>query len=224
MFIADKLVGVHGSERNARIVQLYAEEMALGLKELESMGRDGVSIFGTARRRKGHPDYEQAFRLGYKVAKSGLIVIQGGGPGAMEASAEGAVAAGGTAASICLKLPHEEKPNPFGSISVQHRFFPTRKSMFVEKSVGFILVKGGFGTMDEFFEVLCSVQCKMSTRVPIYLIGTKFWTPLDTFIRESLLEEGMIGADDVNLYKITDDEDEAVDGIVSHWKARRDQR
>ncbi|MDZ4836214.1 MAG: TIGR00730 family Rossman fold protein [Candidatus Melainabacteria bacterium] len=221
MFKAKQLVGIRGSERQAAIVQLFSQEMHRGLTALESMrGRDMVTIFGTARRQKGHADYDQAYRLGYKVAKSGLLVMQGGGPGAMEGSAEGAVAAGGQAVSVCLKLPHEEKPNPFGAVNLEHQFFPTRKAIFLEYSVGFIVVKGGFGTLDELFEVLCSIQCGMTTKVPVYLIGTKFWNPLDVFIRESLLSEGMIGANDVNLYTVTDDEDEAVDGIVSHWKGR----
>ncbi len=221
MFISNQLVGLRGAERNAMLAKLFGEEMHRGLTEMEVLNGDGVTIFGTARRPKGHPDYLQAYRLGYGVAKAGMIVIEGGGPGAMEGAAEGAVAAGGKAVSVCLKLPHEEKPNPFGSLNLQHQFFPTRKAMFIEHSTAFILVKGGFGTCDELFEVLCSVQCRMSTKVPIYLVGTKFWKPLDNFIRESLLSEGMISAGDEKLYTITDDEDEVIDGVVSHWKSTR---
>lgn len=224
MFLAQRLVTTPGPERQSSIVQMFAAEMSRGLQQFSRLNRDGVSIFGTARRKKGHPDYDQAFRLGYRVAESGLIVIQGGGPGAMEASAEGAVAAGGTAVSVCLKLPHEEKPNPFGSFALEHQFFPTRKSIFVEHSIGFICVKGGFGTMDELFEVLVHIQCGMATKVPVYLVGTKFWNPLDVFIRESLLAEEMINPDDVNLYRITDDEDEVIDGIVSYWKSVQDPK
>jgi len=221
MFIAKNLTGQQGHGRQRLIVQGFASEMQLGLEELSKLDGDAVSIFGTARSKKGSPEYKQSHRIGYRMAESGLIVIQGGGPGAMEGAAEGATDAGGTAVSVCLKLPHEEKPNPFGKITLEHQYFPTRKSIFLEHSVGFVVLKGGFGTLDELFEVLVHIQCGMSTKVPVYLVGTKFWNPLDGFIRQSMLEDGMISEADLDLYKITDDEDEVVEGVVSFWQSLR---
>ncbi len=221
MILSKDLTGFSGESRTDQLLALYIEEMTRGLEAMEKFGKKGVCVFGTARRPKGHPDYQQAWRLGHKIvtrSSKRLSVIQGGGPGAMEGSAEGARAAGGEAVSVCLRLPREEKPNPFGNVELLHRFFPTRKTIFIEHSVGFIHVKGGFGTLDELSEVLVHVQCGMSAKMPVYLIGTKFWHLLDAFIRGPMLEEGMINEEDVHLYKVTDDEDEAVDGIVSHWE------
>ncbi len=221
MFLSKDLTEFGADVRPEQFLALYAEEMARGFDAMKKFGKKGVSVFGTARRKPGSLDYQQAYRLGHKIvtrSKKRLCVIQGGGPGAMEGSAHGARDAGGEAVSVCLKLPHEEKPHPYGNVNLQHRFFPTRKTMFIENSVGFIHVKGGFGTLDELSEVLVHVQCRMATKVPVYLIGTRFWNPLDVFIKESMLAEGLINEEDIHLYNITDDEDEAVEGVVSHWE------
>jgi uncharacterized protein (TIGR00730 family) len=197
--------------------------MQHGLNQIGQLEGDkqGVSIFATARSKKESAEYKQAYRFGYRFGKAGLLVFQGGGPGGMEGSAEGVAAAGGQAVSVCLKLPHEEKPNPYGVVNLEHQYFATRKAMFLEHSIGFVVLKGGFGTLDELFEALVHIQCRMTRKVPVYLVGKKFWTRLDSFIKDSLLEDGMISEGDLDLYRITDDEDEVVDGVVSFWQGLR---
>jgi hypothetical protein len=173
-----------------------------------------VSVFGSARSKPDSPEWELAERLGAALARAGYAVITGGGPGVMEAANRGATEADGLSVGLGIELPFEQGINDWVDIGIDFRYFFARKTMFVKYAQAFVVLPGGFGTMDELFEALTLVQTGKVTRFPVVLMGKAYWQGLLTWISESMLGEGKVGPEDLELLCVTDDVDEAVRHIV----------
>jgi uncharacterized protein (TIGR00730 family) len=174
-------------------------EFVEGFEELSQVER-AVTVFGSARTRPGDPDYCRAEELGRALAQAGYTVITGGGPGDMEAVSKGAYEAGGRTVGVCIELPHEEKPNPYLTQVVSFRYFFVRKVMFVKYSKAFVILPGGFGTLDELFEALTLVQTRKMAAAPVILTGDHgFWDGLLSWLSSSLMRCGKISPEDLSL-------------------------
>ncbi len=189
----------------------------------ETMGRIGpcVSIFGSARTKPDHEYYLLAEEIAYKISKAGYGVITGGGPGIMEAGNKGAHRGGGTSVGLNIELPFEQHFNPYidNDKNLQFDYFFVRKVMFVKYSQGFVVMPGGFGTLDELFEAITLIQTKKIGRFPIILVGSEFWGGLMEWIENVLLEKYQkISPVDMNLFKIVDSSDEVVNHLNSFYK------
>lgn len=172
-----------------------------------------ITIFGSARFEKDHPYAELAEQLGEKLAQAGLVTITGGGPGIMAAVHRGANAAGGLCVGATILLPFEEAPNPDMHISYCFKYFFVRKIMLTKYAQAFVIFPGGFGTMDEVFEVATLVQTTKMSGVPIILMGSDYWQPLLSFIRGTMVANGTIDDTDPNYFTVTDSPDEAAEKI-----------
>lgn len=176
-----------------------------------------VTVFGSARFTEENPHYEKARELGGRLAKEGFAVITGGGGGIMEAANRGAYEVGGESLGFNIVLPHEQQLNPYVTQSLAFNHFYARKVMLVFSATALVCFPGGFGTLDEMFEVITLVQTKKTPQVPIILVGKEFWSPLDAFITETLRDkEQVISPGDEKLYYITDDLPEVVARIESY--------
>ncbi|HET9516514.1 MAG TPA: TIGR00730 family Rossman fold protein [Actinoplanes sp.] len=173
-----------------------------------------VSVFGSARSRPDSPDCVLAADLGAALAAAGYAVITGGGPGVMEAANRGAAEAGGMSVGLGIELPFEQGLNDWVDIGIDFRYFFARKTMFVKYAQAFVVLPGGFGTLDELFEALTLVQTRKVTRFPVVMMGTAYWSGLLDWLRGTLLTDGKIAAADLDLILLTDDVDEAVAHIV----------
>ncbi len=169
-----------------------------------------VTVFGSARFPEGHPHYELARQMGQSLAKAGYGVMTGGGPGIMEAANRGAREAGGLSLGANIHLPHEQRPNPYLDRVMTFEHFFVRKVMMVKYSRAFVIMPGGFGTLDELFEAMTLIQTGKMEAFPIVLMGTEFWNPMMEFFLERLVAEGTIAAEDIDLMRVTDSCDEAV--------------
>jgi uncharacterized protein (TIGR00730 family) len=196
--------------RVMRITSEFVEGFGL-LAELPA----AVSVFGSARTPVDHPEYAAGVALGGALARAGFAVITGGGPGAMEAVNRGASEAGGTSVGLGIELPFEQSLNEWVDIGVNFRYFFARKTMFVKYAQAFVIMPGGFGTLDEMFEALTLVQTRKVTRFPVILYGVAYWQGLVDWVRSSMLPGGKINATDLDLISVTDDVDEIVAMIVS---------
>jgi uncharacterized protein (TIGR00730 family) len=174
-----------------------------------------VSVFGSARSKPDSPECEMAAGLGAALAEAGYAVITGGGPGVMEAANRGVTEAGGMSVGLGIELPFEQGLNDWVDIGIDFRYFFVRKTMFVKYAQAFVVLPGGFGTLDELFEAITLVQTRKVTRFPVILMGTAYWSGLLDWIKQTLLAEGKIGPDDLDLIQLTDDIDEAVRIIVT---------
>lgn len=173
-----------------------------------------VSVFGSARCKPGSAEWELAERLGAALAKAGYAVITGGGPGVMEAANKGATEAQGLSVGLGIELPFEQGINDWVDIGIDFRYFFARKTMFVKYAQAFVVLPGGFGTLDELFEALTLVQTRKVTRFPVVLMGTSYWGGLLDWLRETMQGGGKIGPADLDLLCLTDDVDQAVAHIV----------
>lgn len=173
----------------------------------------GVTVFGSARTKPEDPAYQRAYELGRLLVKSGFSVITGGGPGIMEAANKGAKEAGGYSVGLNIKLPMEQEPNPYSNVRLEFRYFFIRKVMLAKYSVAFVFFPGGFGTMDEMFEILTLVQTKKIRPVPIILVDRDFWKPLYSWLNKTLVATEKIAPSDVELFKILDDPQDVVNHI-----------
>jgi uncharacterized protein (TIGR00730 family) len=182
--------------------------------------RPAVSMFGSARIKPGHAYYEKTQRIARLLSDAGFSVISGGGPGLMEAANKGAHGGRSPAIGLNIMLPHEKSGNPYQDISLTFRYFFARKMMFVRFASAYVVLPGGFGTLDELSECLTLVQTGKSRRIPIILVGGSFWTGLLDWFRERLVGEGMIGASDLDLMRIIDDPDAIVDAIFHFYENR----
>ena len=191
-----------------RVLRIQSEFVE-GFGLLSELGR-AVSVFGSARIKPGSPYYELGTEVGSLLAQAGYVVVTGGGPGLMEAANKGAAEAGGSSVGLGIELPFEQSLNEFVDTGVTFRYFFVRKTMFVNYSQAFVVLPGGFGTLDELFEAITLVQTRKVTRFPVVLIGTEFWGGLVEWIRGRLLEEGVISPEDPELIHLTDDPAEAV--------------
>lgn len=188
----------------------------------EKMAKIGpcVSIFGSARLKPESKYYEMAVEIAEKITKLGFGIITGGGPGIMEAGNKGAFNAEGKSIGLNIDLPFEQHFNPFISkmYSLNFDYFFVRKVMFVKYSQGFIVMPGGFGTLDELTEAITLIQTNKIGRFPIVLVGSEFWGGLLDWFKDTLLREKMINADDLELYRVVDTADEAVEHIKSFYE------
>jgi len=174
-----------------------------------------IAVFGSARTRRGDPMYELGRSLGRGLAEAGFAVITGGGPGAMEAANRGAQEAGGLSIGCNIELPHEQRPNPYLDVSIDFHYFFARKTMFVKYSEGFVILPGGFGTLDELFEALTLIQTGKVRNFPVVLVGRAYWAGLIDWLEAVMLPAGAIGREDLGLLRITDDPAEAVAGACA---------
>ncbi|WP_210605267.1 TIGR00730 family Rossman fold protein [Brevibacterium oceani] len=194
-----------------RVMRIQAEFVE-GFGSLAEIG-PAVSIFGSARLHAGTRAYSDAREIARRLAESGNAVITGGGPGIMEAGNLGAVEGGGVSIGLGIELPFESGLNDHVELGVNFRYFFVRKTMFLKYSRGFVVMPGGFGTLDELFEAFTMVQTGKVTSFPIVLFGTEYWQGLVDWMRESLLATGTITEKDFDLFTLTDDIDEVVDAI-----------
>jgi uncharacterized protein (TIGR00730 family) len=180
---------------------------------------NAVSVFGSARSKPGSMEYELAERLGEALARAGYAVITGGGPGVMEAVNKGAAEAGGRSVGLGIELPFEQGMNEWVDLGIDFRYFFARKTMFVKYAQAFVVLPGGFGTMDELFEALTLVQTKKVTRFPVVLMGVEYWQGLLDWMRATMMAEGKVTGADLELICLTDDVDDAVRHIVEADRA-----
>jgi uncharacterized protein (TIGR00730 family) len=173
-----------------------------------------VSVFGSARSKPGTRDWELAEQVGAALARAGYAVITGGGPGVMEAANKGCTEAGGLSVGLGIELPFEQGLNDWVDLGIDFRYFFVRKTMFVKYAQAFIVLPGGFGTLDELFEALTLVQTKKVTRFPVVLMGTSYWQGMVDWLRDTMAAEGKIGPEDLKLFCLTDDPIAAVNHIV----------
>ena len=191
-----------------RVLRIQSEFVE-GFGTLAELG-PGIGVFGSARTQRHHPMYAAAEEVGRGLAKAGFATITGGGPGIMEAANKGALEAGGVSVGLGIELPFEQGMNKYVSLGIHFRYFFARKVMFLKYSRGFVVMPGGFGTLDEVFEALTLVQTHKVRSFPIVLFGREFWTPLLDWATERALADGYIGPADLKLLQLTDDPDEAV--------------
>ena len=188
-------------------------EFVDGFDALARVG-PAVSVFGSARLGTGSPYYALALEVGRKLAERGYAVITGGGPGIMEAANRGASEAGGMSVGCTIELPHEQPVNEYVNLAIAFRYFFVRKTMFVKYSEAFIVFPGGFGTMDELFESLTLIQTGKALSFPVVLCGSAHWAGLLRWVQARMLEEGLIGRSDMDLFQLTDSPDEIVELAV----------
>ena len=184
-------------------------EFVEGFGTLAELG-PAISVFGSARVRRDTEEYERAREVGASLARAGYAVITGGGPGIMEAANRGAVDAGGVSVGLGIELPFEQGLNPFVDIGVHFRYFFARKTMFVKYASGFIVLPGGFGTMDELFEAMTLVQTQKVTAFPIVLVDRSYWAGLLAWMRDTMVGTGKASEQDLQLLQVVDDVEEAV--------------
>lgn len=196
-----------------RVLRIQSEFVE-GFGSLSDLG-DAVAVFGSARTDPSNPVYDLARQIGRKVAERGFAVITGGGPGSMEAANRGCYEAGGTSVGLGIELPFEQGMNEWVNLGINFRYFFARKVMFVRYSRGFIVMPGGFGTMDELFEALTLVQTGKVSLFPLVLVGRDFWQPMEHWLKSSLVEAGTISERDLDLFSIVDTADEAVEAVFT---------
>ncbi|MFN0204992.1 MAG: TIGR00730 family Rossman fold protein [Planctomycetota bacterium] len=184
-------------------------EFVEGFETLRNLG-PAVSVFGSARVHKKDPVYQLAVRVGELLGRAGFAVITGGGPGVMEAANRGAMKVGAKSVGLNIKLPFEQRPNPHQNVSLTFDYFFARKVMFVKYAAAYVVLPGGFGTMDEFFEALTLVQTHKIKHFPIILMGKDYYGSLVEWMRTTMVKDKMISAVDPDLVYLTDDPEEAV--------------
>ena len=201
-----------------RMFEIIAE-FVTATERLQTI-QPAVAVFGSARMKPEHPYYRVAEDLARRLSQAGFSVISGGGPGVREAVNKGAFEGNSPSVGLNIQLPHEQGANPFQDVSHTFQHFFARKVMFVKLSCAFVMMPGGFGTLDELMEVLTLVQTQKIRRVPIILVNGAFWGGLVEWIRERLVADGMIGAGDPDLLHVIDDPQAIVDAIFDHYHKR----
>ena len=196
-----------------RVLRIQAEFIE-GFGALAELG-PAIACFGSARTRPEDTTYAIGEEVGRKLTAAGFAVITGGGPGSMEAVNKGASEAGGTSVGLGIELPFESGLNPWVDIGINFRYFFARKTMFVKYSQGFIVLPGGFGTLDELFEALTLAQTGKVTSFPVVLLGVAYWSGLIDWLRDTALDQGTIKQSDLDMLRLTDDVDEAVAVMVA---------
>jgi uncharacterized protein (TIGR00730 family) len=206
-FVVDAL----SKEESWRIFRIMAE--FVDAIETLSEVKNAVSIFGSARTQPDDPYYRKAELLARLLAQKGFGVITGGGPGIMEAANKGAAEAGGRSVGMNIRLPYEQKPNPFANISIDYKYFFIRKVMFVKYAMAYVIMPGGFGTMDEFFEALTLIQTKRIKPFPVILMGSEYWKGLVDWLKKTMLRDGKLSPEDLEIIQIFDEPAEVVKHI-----------
>jgi uncharacterized protein (TIGR00730 family) len=186
--------------------------------------RPAVSIFGSARIKPDNPYYAQCLDIARRLSDAGLAVISGGGPGIMEAANKGAFEGASSSIGLNIELPHEQMANPWQNISISFRHFFARKVAFVKYADAYVVMPGGFGTLDEMMEVLTLIQTRTTRRIPVILVGTAFWRGLLDWFREQLVGNGLIAPDDMNLVHVIDEPAHVVDAIFAFYEGHDDEK
>ena len=201
-----------------RVLGIMAE-FAAATERLRGI-RPAVSMFGSARTPPGHPYFEKAERIAHLLSDAGFAVISGGGPGTMEAANRGAHAGRSPAVGLNILLPQEQGGNSYQDVGINFRYFFARKMMFVRFASAYVVMPGGFGTIDELTECLTLVQTGKSRRIPIILVGGEFWRGLVDWMREKLVAEGMIAPADLGLMQIIEEPEAIVEAIFDYYETR----
>ena len=201
-----------------RVIGIMAE-FAAATERMRSV-RPAVSMFGSARIEQGHPYYEKTERIARLLSDAGFAVISGGGPGLMEAANRGAFAGKSPAIGLNILLPHEKSGNPYQDASFDFRYFFARKMMFVRFASAYVVLPGGFGTLDELSECLTLVQTGKSRRIPIILVGGEFWRGLLDWMRDKFVGECMCDPTDLDLMKANEEPEEIVEAIFDFYESR----
>ncbi|GGO96825.1 TIGR00730 family Rossman fold protein [Actinomyces gaoshouyii] len=196
-----------------RVLRIQSEFVE-GFGALAEIG-PAISVFGSARTKREDPAYRLAEEIATGLVRSGYGVITGGGPGMMEAANKGAHEAGGLSVGLGIELPMEQSMNEYVDLGINFRYFFARKTMFVKYSDGFVVMPGGFGTLDELFESITLVQTRKVDSFPVVLVGREYWGGLVDWIRSSLLGSGMIASQDLDLLRVVDTAAEAVEYVVA---------
>ena len=200
---------VLATRTDAERLELIAAELCTGFNELSGIGQ-AVCVFGSARTPRTSPEYERAREVARRLGESGFAIVTGGGPGTMEAANRGARDAGALSVGLNILLPREQGMNPYVDLGITFDYFFTRKLMFVRYSQAFVVFPGGYGTLDETFELLTLTQTGEAVRHPVALVGRAYWSGLLEWIRDQLLDPGRISPEDFELAQVTDDAEEIV--------------
>ncbi|WP_435102906.1 TIGR00730 family Rossman fold protein [Arhodomonas sp. AD133] len=201
-----------------KIFQIMAEFVE-GFERLARI-KPSVSMFGSARTPPDHAWYKLAEEIAHALSDAGFSVVSGGGPGIMEAANKGAFAGKSPSIGLNIQLPHEQSGNPYQDIALNFRHFFSRKVMFVKYASAYVVLPGGFGTLDELAEILTLVQTGKTRRIPIILVGAGYWQGLIDWFRDSLVAEGTINAEDMDLFQVIDEPQAVVDAIFDHYERR----
>jgi uncharacterized protein (TIGR00730 family) len=216
----DQRIGISPSAPMSReswkIFQIMSEFVA-GFEQLAHI-QPSVSIFGSARTPPGHPYYALTEQIARKLSDAGFAVVSGGGPGLMEAANKGAFAGKSPSVGLNIRLPHEQHANPYLNVTLTFNHFFARKVMFVKYARAYVVMPGGFGTLDEVIEALTLIQTGKSTRMPIVLVNRTFWGGLVDWFRQSLLVNGTIDESDFELFTVVDTPDEVLDSIFHFYE------
>jgi len=216
---AERRATEHALSRESwKIFQIMAEFVE-GFEQLAAI-QPSVSLFGSARIPPEHRYYKLCEEIGRRLSDAGFSVVSGGGPGLMEAANKGAQAGRSPSIGLNIQLPHEQVANPYQDISLSFRHFFSRKVMFVKFATAYVVLPGGFGTLDELFEALTLVQTRKTRKMPIILMHAPFWRGLLDWFRERLIAERMIDAADVGLLQIVDEPQAVVDTIFAFYQQR----
>jgi uncharacterized protein (TIGR00730 family) len=203
-YIVDEIT-MRDSWRLFRIMAEFVE----GFETLAEC-QPAVSFFGSTRVRPEDEVYRKAEKIAQLLVKNGFSVITGGGPGVMEAANKGAAEAGGKSVGLNIELPLEQKPNPYANITLRFRYFFVRKVMFVKYAVAYVILPGGFGTMDEAFEAITLIQTHKIKPFPVILVGSDYWKGLLDWLKKVVLQKGMISPSDLEIFQVIDDPEEII--------------
>jgi uncharacterized protein (TIGR00730 family) len=208
------VVDALSKEESWRIFRIMAEFVES--IEVLSNVHNAVTIFGSARLKPEDKYYQMAEKLGQLLVQNGFSVITGGGPGIMEAANKGAAEAGGQSVGMNIKLPFEQKPNPYANLQLDYKYFFIRKVMFVKYAVAYVIMPGGYGTMDELFEALTLIQTKRVRSFPLILMGREYWQGLLDWLKNSMQQKNMILPCDIEMIQIIDEPEEVVKHIKKY--------
>ncbi len=208
----------YSAQESWRVFEIMSEfvDSTERLKEISP----AVSIFGSARTDPGHTYYKLAENIARQLSDAGFSVISGGGPGIMEAANKGAFYGKSPSVGLNIQLPHEQHNNPYQDISQTFHHFFARKVMFVKFAAAYVVMPGGFGTMDELMEALTLVQTGKTRRIPIILVCGDFWRGMLEWFRDVMVKEGMIGVEDLDLIQVIDEPKQVVEAIFKHYETR----
>lgn len=204
------------SRESWKVFQIMAEFVE-GFEKL-SGSKPSVSMFGSARFREDHLYYQLAENIARQLSNAGFSIVSGGGPGLMEAFNKGAISGSSKSIGLNIALPHEQGNNGYQDISLYFKHFFSRKVMFVKYASAYVVLPGGFGTLDELAEILTLTQTGMSKMIPIILVGSDFWSGLVDWFKEKLVEEGTISAEDMSLFHVVDEAEQVVEIIFKYYE------
>ncbi len=205
-----------------RVLRIQSE-IVDGIEHLIKIGY-AVNVFGSARLGPESPYYQEGLKLGQLLSRAGINVVTGGGPGIMEGVNKGAFNEGALSIGLNITLPREQAPNVFQDISLSFRYFFVRKFMFMKHSIGFAILPGGFGTLDEMFEALTLIQTDKTEPFPVVLIGRSYWAGLVDWMQDTMMKEGCIGREDVALFSVVDTAEEAARILIDYYRKHADSR